>query len=186
MDPATPPAAPSPEAGVSVVIPAFNYAQYLELAVSSALAQHHAPLEILIIDDGSTDGTLELGRRLAEESPRVRYLRQENAGLSAARNTGIRGASHPFIAFLDADDEWLPEMLQAIMGEFARQPPATLITACNSYRIDPSGAPTGEKQTRPRGDRFFTAADIILKTRFMPSSTVVRTVRVRCRGPFRY
>lgn len=168
--------APAPESGhgVSVLIPAYNYAGYLERAVRSALAQNHRPLEIIIIDDGSTDRTPDLGRQLERELPEVRYIRQPNAGLSAARNAGICNATHPFVAFLDADDEWLPGMLDTIMAEFARQPPSTPAAACNSYRIDPAGAPIGEKKTWPRGDRFFTAGDILMKTRFMPSSVVVR------------
>lgn len=162
------------EAGVSVVIPAFNYGQYLERAVRSALAQQHRPIEVIIVDDGSADQTPELGRRLAAESPCVRYLRQENAGLSAARNTGIRAALHPLVAFLDADDEWLPGMLDAAITAFRAQPPETGLVACNSFRIDFAGNPIGEKRTAPRGDRFFTAADILMKTRFMPSCVVAR------------
>jgi glycosyltransferase involved in cell wall biosynthesis len=131
-------------------------------------------MEVLIIDDGSTDGTPDLGRRLAVESPRVRYIRQENAGLSAARNAGLREARHPFVAFLDADDEWLPGMLPAVMAAFHAQPPDTGLIACNSFRIDSGGEAIGEKRTAPRGDRYFTAADILIKTRFMPSCVVAR------------
>lgn len=170
------PASPSNAAGqgVTVIIPAYNYARYLERAVRSAFAQGFGPLEVLIIDDGSTDETPELSRQLAREFPALRCIRQENAGLSAARNTGIRNASQPFVAFLDADDEWLPEMLENVMAELGRLTAATPVVACNSYRIDPSGAPIGEKRTAARGDRFFSAADILMKTRFMPSSTVAR------------
>ena len=171
-------------AGVSVVIPAYNYAQYLERAVRSAFAQRHAPIEVLIIDDGSTDETAELAGRLTSEFSNLRYIRQENAGLSAARNTGIRNASHPFVAFLDADDEWLPEMLGTVMEDFARQPASTPAAACNSYRVDPNGSPTGEKLTADRGDRFFTAADILMKTRFMPSNTVARRSAFESAGLF--
>ena len=157
-----------------MIIPAYNYAAYLERAIRSAFAQRHQPIEVIIVDDGSTDETPELCRRLQGEFAGLRYIRQDNAGLSAARNAGIRNASHPFVAFLDADDEWLPEMLSTIMAEFARQPDTTLVATCDSYRVDRSGMPIGEKIVKPRGDRFFTAADILLKNRFMPSSTVVR------------
>ncbi len=160
--------------GVSVVIPAYNYARFLETAVRSTLAQRHPALEVIIIDDGSTDSTPDLCHRLRGEFPALRYIRQENAGLSAARNAGIRNANHPFVAFLDADDEWLPEMLETIMAEFSRQPASVPLVACNSLRVDPAGAPVGEKITAPRGDRYFTAADILMKTRFMPSCAVVR------------
>jgi glycosyltransferase involved in cell wall biosynthesis len=157
-----------------VIIPAYNYAQYLDRAVRSALTQRHSPLEVIIVDDGSTDETPALCVRLQAEFPHLRCIRQENAGLSAARNTGLRNATHPFVAFLDADDEWLPEFLDTLIAEIPRQPPATPAIACNSFRVDASGAMIGEKNTTPRGDRFFTAADILLKTRFMPSSVVAR------------
>jgi len=172
-DPAAPPTA-TPPAGVSVVIPAYNYARYLGRAVRSAFAQRHPCAEVLVIDDGSTDETPALCAALQREFPALRSIRQQNAGLSAARNTGIRNAAHPFVAFLDADDEWMPEMLDAIMAEFARQPGSLPLVACNSLRIDDSGLPIGEKRTAPRGDRFFTAADILMKTRFMPSCVVAR------------
>ena len=172
------------ETGVSVVIPAYNYGQYLELAVRSALAQHHRPLEVLIVDDGSTDGTPESGRRLAAESPSVRYIRQENAGLPAARNTGIGAARHPFIAFLDADDAWEPEMLSTAIAAFRAQPETTGIVACNSFRTDPEGVPIGEKRTAPRGDRYFSAAEILTKTRFMPSCVVARRSCFDAAGTF--
>jgi glycosyltransferase involved in cell wall biosynthesis len=165
---------PAHPQGVSVVIPAYNYLQYLDAAIRSAFAQCHRPIEVIVIDDGSTDQTPELAHQLQHEFPALHYIRQQNAGLSAARNTGIRHASHPFIAFLDADDEWLPEMLETIMADFAHQSASTPAVACNSYRVDPSGTPIGEKLTAPRGNRFFTARDILLKTRFMPSSVVAR------------
>jgi glycosyltransferase involved in cell wall biosynthesis len=131
-------------------------------------------MEIIIVDDGSTDPTPDVSRRLARENPHVRYIRQDNAGLSAARNTGIREARAPLVAFLDADDEWEPGMLSAAVAAFRGQPPETALVACNSYRVDFHGTAIGEKRTAPRGDRYFTASDILLKTRFMPSCVVAR------------
>lgn len=171
-------------AAVSVIIPAYNYAHFLDRAVRSAFAQRHQPIEVIVVDDGSTDRTPELCAQLQREFPALRVIRQENAGLSAARNTGVLNARHPFVAFLDADDEWLPAMLETVMADFARQPPATPAAACNSFRVDASGLPIGEKSTSPRGDRFFTAADILLKTRFMPSGVVARRVSFDAAGLF--
>ena len=169
---------------VSVVIPAYNYARFLERAVTSAFAQRHQPIEVIVIDDGSTDATPDLCLQLQGRFSDLRCIRQPNAGLPAARNTGIRNASHPFIAFLDADDQWLPDMLSTLMADLALQPIATPAVACNCFRVDPSGTSIGEKNTAPRGNRFFTAADILLKTRFMPSCVIARRSALDSAGLF--
>ena len=104
---------------VSCIIPVYNGEAFLGEAVASILAQSYHPLEILIVDDGSSDGTAELGRSFPEP---VRYLRQENAGAVIARNRGAREARGSFLAFLDADDLWLPEKLTRQMAELARDP----------------------------------------------------------------
>lgn len=94
---------------VSVVIPTFDRASVLPRAVDSVVAQTHSPAEVIIVDDGSTDGTGELVER---RYPGVRLLRQENRGVSAARNLGIGASTGEWIALLDSDDEWRPEKLQ--------------------------------------------------------------------------
>ena len=91
---------------VSVVIPAYNSGKYLDRALRSVLAQTRTVDEIIVVDDGSTDNTHDVVR---EYDDQVRYIYQDNVGASAARNTGIRTAKYEWIAFLDADDEWLPE-----------------------------------------------------------------------------
>ncbi len=93
---------------VSVVIPSYNRAGWLPAAVGSVLAQTHPATEILIVDDGSTDNSAEV---CAAFPAPVRYIRQQNAGVSAARNRGMREATGEFIALLDSDDLWLPEKL---------------------------------------------------------------------------
>jgi GT2 family glycosyltransferase len=91
---------------VSVVIPSYNRAYCIGRAVDSVLSQSYPQLEVIVVDDGSTDGTAEfLGDRYASE-PRVRCIRQENRGISAARNTGLRAARGDYIALLDSDDVW--------------------------------------------------------------------------------
>jgi glycosyltransferase involved in cell wall biosynthesis len=111
---------PDTKRSVTVVIPTFNYARYVQEAVDSALAQTVPPLEIIVVDDGSTDNTQEVMAAYTS-NPRVRYLHQENFGLSAARNAGIRAARGEFIALLDADDRWKPEKLSRQLAEFTGQ-----------------------------------------------------------------
>ncbi|UDL03325.1 glycosyltransferase family 2 protein [Marinobacter sp. CA1] len=94
---------------ISVVIPTYNRAHNLTRAIQSVLAQTCPPMEILVVDDGSTDGTEQLVQQ--QFGSRVRYLRQTNAGSAAARNRGIEHAGGDWIAFLDSDDEWLPNKL---------------------------------------------------------------------------
>ena len=95
---------------VSVVIPTFNYGRYVGEAIASVLAQTHMDIELVVVDDGSTDNTAEVVGRFPD--PRLRYVRQENRGLAGARNTGIRESSAEYIGFLDSDDSWLPRRLE--------------------------------------------------------------------------
>lgn len=103
---------------VSVVIPTYNREDRLPSAIRSVLQQTAPPAEIIVVDDGSTDGTPALVRAY----PEVRYLRQENQGVSAARNHGISAAKHDWIALLDSDDEWLPRKLERQWRALERDP----------------------------------------------------------------
>ena len=93
---------------VSVVVPAFNAGATLRETLASIAAQTHRELEIIVVDDGSTDDTAEIAEGFAKADPRFRLLRQPNLGVAAARNTGIRASSAAYIAFIDADDLWHP------------------------------------------------------------------------------
>lgn len=92
---------------ISVVVPVYNVAPYLEWCVQSVLRQTYKDLEVILVDDGSTDGSSELCDQLASADTRVHVVHQKNQGLSGARNTGIRQATGEYIAFIDSDDEWL-------------------------------------------------------------------------------
>lgn len=109
---------------VSVVIPTYNAAAMVEEAIRSVLAQTYGDLEIIVIDDGSTDNTEEVMRRFGEQ---VRYFKQENQGVSAARNFGIKQARGEYIAFLDSDDLWLPEKLAEEVPWLERDPQLGLV-----------------------------------------------------------
>ncbi len=106
---------------VSVVIPTFNRRGMVFEAVESVLCQTWRDWELVVVDDGSTDGTAEA---LEAEfgDPRVRVFRQENAGASAARNRGARGTRGPLLAFLDSDDTWLPEKLERQLEALREHP----------------------------------------------------------------
>ncbi len=101
-----------PSAQFSVVIPTYNRAALVVRAIDSALAQEYAPAEIIVVDDGSTDATRKV---VAGFGDKLRYFHQANAGVSAARNRGVREARHDWIAFLDSDDSWEPGHLRRIV-----------------------------------------------------------------------
>ncbi len=106
---------------ISVIIPAYNAAGSIRAALDGACAQTVPPDEIIVVDDGSTDGTAgevaAVGR-----ADLVRYVRRENGGASAARNTGLDVATGEWVAFLDADDEWLPRRLELALAVVDRRP----------------------------------------------------------------
>lgn len=109
---------------VSVVIPAYNYARFLGEAIESALKQTLPPLEVIVVDDGSTDNTAEV---LARYGDRVRVLRQKNQGVSVAANHGAEMARGDLLAFLDADDIWLPRKLELQVQRFFANPDLGLV-----------------------------------------------------------
>jgi glycosyltransferase involved in cell wall biosynthesis len=109
---------------VSVVIPCFNHAHYLTEAIESVLAQTYPHLEVVVVDDGSTDNTSEVAARY----PGVRLVRQPNQGLSAARNTGIRQTNGDYLIFLDADDRLLPSCVEAGLDCFRRHPECAFVS----------------------------------------------------------
>lgn len=123
---------------VSVIIPAYNQSRYLGDAIQSVLNQTCSDFEIIVVDDGSTDDT---GRVAHQFDPAiVHYFYQENAGLSAARNTGIRNASGEFITYLDSDDLFAPRKLELLVGEFERNPQMGFV-AGQAILIDENGSP---------------------------------------------
>lgn len=109
---------------VSVIIPAYNAESYVLEAIKSILAQDYTPVEILLVDDGSTDRTVE---RVQIAAPKVRIIRQQNAGVAAARNTGLREVRGSYITFLDADDIWLPGKLSAQVRYLQSHPEVGLV-----------------------------------------------------------
>ena len=110
---------------VSVIIPTYNYGRFINETIRSVLSQSFSDSEIIIVDDGSTDGTKDIVSTFTD--PRITYIYQKNRGQSSARNTGIRAASGGYIGFLDADDLWVPEKLEIQLSIFQTKPSVGLI-----------------------------------------------------------
>ncbi|HLG85816.1 MAG TPA: glycosyltransferase [Alphaproteobacteria bacterium] len=121
---------------VSVVIPTFNRARLVVRAVESALDQRGVETEVIVVDDGSTDDT---ERALKPFADRIRYIKQENRGVVAARNRGMELAAKPFIALLDSDDTWLPWKLALQLRCFELFP-ELMLTWTNCFEVDGTGA----------------------------------------------
>lgn len=119
----------------SVVIPTFNRAQLVRSSIDSVLAQTHPATEIVVVNDGSSDNTLEV---LATYGNKIRVVSQPNGGLSAARNAGIRAATCDWIAFLDDDDEYTPQRL-AIAAESIQKHPNASVHATNTSMVSETG-----------------------------------------------
>lgn len=120
---------------VSVLIPTFNRARVIRRCVDSALSQTYRPLEIIVVDDGSTDDTRAV---LASYGDKVVYIYQENAGLASARNVGLAVANGEYVAFLDSDDLWMPWKLEVQVG-IMRQIPDLALIWTDMTAVDPTG-----------------------------------------------
>jgi len=124
---------------VSVIIPAYNAAATITQTLASAQAQTHADIEILVVDDGSTDDTPAMVQHLAAADPRIRLIRQANAGVAAARNRGWREAQGDLLAFLDADDLWAPAKIERQVDALAKGGAKAGLAYCWFAMIDGAG-----------------------------------------------
>lgn len=169
---------------ISVVIPAYNYAHYLEPCIASVLAQTHAPADIVVVDDASTDETPDVARGFG---PPVSYVRHDrNSGLSASRNTGIRHTTGELITFLDADDMMKPDNLLVKSRRVVEYPSARMVFS-NVDVVDASGNYLGV--ARPQdGARLLPQPQLITmllqRNPFFASSVVVARECFRAAGGF--
>jgi glycosyltransferase involved in cell wall biosynthesis len=131
---------------VTVVMPAFNAARYISPAIDSVRRQTIRDLELLVVDDGSTDETVEIVRHVSNEDPRVKLIVQANAGPGPARNAGFRAAAGGVFAFLDSDDEWAPDFLEAQLAILSARPDIHVVIG-NAWN---RGGPADGLPARPR------------------------------------
>ncbi len=137
---------------VSVIIPAYNQGRFLAQAVNSVFEQTHIDFEIVVVDDGSTDDTRQIASNYAD--PKFHYVYQNNQGLSAARNTGIRNSTAPYLSFLDSDDLFLPEKL-AILGSVLDEDETIGLVAGQSIPIDENNQQVGKIFDSPPPEKGF-------------------------------
>jgi glycosyltransferase involved in cell wall biosynthesis len=166
---------------VSVVIPTRNRADVVSRAITSVLTQTFSDFELVIVDDGSTDRTGELIRQIGDS--RIKYLRHDTSrGVSVARNAAIARASGEFIAFLDDDDEWLPEKLRLQIECFERAPKGVGVVT-TGYRVQ-SGAARIVEEVMP-SQRGWMFENVLRRGSFDHTSTVLARAECFDRvGPF--
>lgn len=174
---------------VSVIVPLFNKAPYLTRALNSIWAQDFDDFEVIVVDDGSSDNGLAVAR--SHKDKRLCVISQANAGPGAARNRGLAQAKAPFVAFLDADDEWMPDFLSAGMRHFANAGSEVSCVTVGYLEI-PSGASpavlwqsrglaSGTVRLNPGTNPWFAVSLMAFMT---PCTTIARTRSVRNAGGF--
>jgi glycosyltransferase involved in cell wall biosynthesis len=154
---------------VSVIIPTYNRPEMTVRAVESVLGQSYGRVELVVVDDGSTDCTPETINGM--ESPGVRLVRQNHQGVSAARNLGLSVTTGELVAFLDSDDYWLPGKLEAQVNLFSRNPEAMICQTEEQWirkgrRVNPA-----TKHQKPAGEAFFRSLSLCL---ISPSAVMMR------------
>ena len=172
---------------ISVVIPLYNKEAHIENTIKSVLNQSFQKFEIIIVDDGSTDNSISVVRKFSDS--RIHLVQQTNAGVSAARNRGIKEAKYNLIAFLDADDEWMPEYLETQYNLSIKYPECSVF-ACNYEFHSPDG-----KISKTHIEYLpFTSPDGIINNYFKivtdshppvwTSATMVKTEAIKSIGGF--
>ncbi|MBI3760227.1 MAG: glycosyltransferase [Deltaproteobacteria bacterium] len=168
---------------VSVVIPVFNNAATIRIAIASVFEQQFDPdeIELIVVNDGSTDNSSEILRSFGD---RIRVIDQSNRGPAAARNTGVAAAHGEYLAFLDADDAWLPQKLATIVPILDRNPAVVLVFS-DAIPIDAGGAPVGESYVTPDCAHAPTMAEMLDRWwPIIPSTAVMRTATFKACGGF--
>lgn len=172
----TAPAADQPL--VSIIIPCYNTGRYLATAIRSALRQTNANVEVVVIDDGSTDNSAEVAKSFKDE--RVRYIHQDNQGLSAARNSGMREALGAFFCFLDADDWLMPEKSETQVAYMQQHPDVGLVAGeylrCDEHGVELSRGCSKPGQVDPK--------ELLVASLWPVNAALVRRWWAERAGPF--
>ena len=167
---------------ISVIIPAYNVEHYIKYSIESVLQQTYQDLELIVVDDGSTDSTYEVCKAVSEREPRIKFVRQENKGVSVARNTGIRAAQGDYIMFVDGDDIISPYCLEHLLNDFGKDAAAVIgdIARIRTYDY----AFTNEKPAKQAllGNE---SLKLLLEGRF-PISACATLFRKDCIGKIRF
>lgn len=172
---------------VTVVIPSFNIERHIRQTLDSVLTQSHADIEVIVVDDGSSDRTVKIVRSYGD---RVRLITQANRGVSVARNHGLRAARGEYVAFLDHDDFWFPDKIALQIAEFERDPELGLV--CSWFKRwlpDENGLypePTQLRETRDGLDpqnSGWTYTELMIDSWVLTSAALIRkTALERCGG----
>ncbi len=154
---------------ISIIMPAYNVERYIDQAIDSVLSQSDRDWELVIVDDGSTDGTADVVGRY--QDARISVIRQQNQGLAGARNTGILAARGELVALLDSDDRWRPRFLE-MMRRLAAERPDAAVYYCRARGIDADGAelPQVFGGSPTSSDRLY---DTLVRANFLIPSTIV-------------
>ena len=153
---------------ITVIVPTYNCGRFIAESIQSILAQTLQPEEIIVVDDGSTDNTEEVVGTFTD--PRIRYIRQQNAGVSVARNTGLAAARGEYISFLDADDRWRPTFLEKLHAVVSHD--TQLVCAfANFIRFE---HPTGKIMPRDQFQLYPELHQLPVRPGPIPSSHVIQ------------
>ena len=164
---------------ISVIIPTYQRGELLRDAIASVEAQTYRDFELIVIDDGSTDGTGEILESLDTRGLRFHYRWRPNRGVAAARNVGLELARGEIIAFLDSDDLWLTDHLDVVVEVFRRQPEAVLVSTCPEFIL------AGRQQSADAALMDYRSAGLLGAGRVgFPSCIAVRAEAIRQAGGF--
>lgn len=170
---------------VSIIIPAYNQAQYLAQTIESALGQTYAAVEVVVVDDGSPDSTPEVAARF-QGRPNFRYIRQENTGLGGARNRGIRESTGEYLCFLDADDYFHPEKVARQVALLEAD--ASLgFSYCDIVTVDEKGRALENQFSVAQAGRELSGdifPSLMLGGYFPPHTVMIRRMIVEALGGF--